>query len=280
MYLKMKVYIEKLKDNLRPIIQMVFMIVSLFLPTIVNVTDWIKFFFQNTEINFETAKYYFLLKVGNWGIGIIFMFFVLYKIRKVNTDKLLNTRNVYHNYPYIWYFICAKILGFTKCNLKLVPIYMQFKLVLNDTFAEYNVGSEDDYPVIEEEEIVVRKVNWALGQEVNLVLADTYPIVGTQIPNLKSVLPTLLIMRKRPDQSRYYSPKFIAKIVDEVRNLPKAMTIVNVFPTTNAKHTKKIAGDAFKLADRGNVKKLVIFPQDNRGERKFEEKGKIIYNYR
>ena len=276
----MKVYIEKLKDNLRPIIQMVFMIVSLFLPTIVNVTDWIKFFFQNTEINFETAKYYFLLKVGNWGIGIIFMFFVLYKIRKVNTDKLLNTRNVYHNYPYIWYFICAKILGFTKCNLKLVPIYMQFKLVLNDTFAEYNVGSEDDYPVIEEEEIVVRKVNWALGQEVNLVLADTYPIVGTQIPNLKSVLPTLLIMRKRPDQSRYYSPKFIAKIVDEVRNLPKAMTIVNVFPTTNAKHTKKIAGDAFKLADRGNVKKLVIFPQDNRGERKFEEKGKIIYNYR
>lgn len=280
MYLKMKVCIEKLKDNLQPIIQIVFMIASLFLPTIVNVTDWIQFFFQNTEINFETAKYYFLLKAGNWGIGIILMFFVLFKIRKVNTDKLFNTRNVYHNYPYIWYFVCAKILGFTKCNLKLVPIFMQFKLVLNDTFAEYNVGSEDDYPIIEEEEIVVRKVNWTSGKEVNLVLADTYPIVATQIPNSKSVFPTLFIMRKRPDQSRYYSPKFIAKIVDEVRNLPKDMTIVNVFPTTNAKHTKKIAGDAFKLADRGNVKKLVIFPQDNKGERKFEEKEKIIYNYR
>ena len=88
------------------------------------------------------------------------------------------------------------------------------------------------------------------------------------------------IIRKRPDQSRYYSPKFIAKIVDEVRKLPKKTIVVNVFPTTNAKHTKKIAGDAFKLADRGNVKKLVIFPQDNKGERKFEEKGNVIYDYR
>ena len=88
------------------------------------------------------------------------------------------------------------------------------------------------------------------------------------------------IIRKRPDQSRYYSPKFIAKIVDEVRKLPKKTIVVNVFPTTNAKRTKKIGGDVFKLADRGNIKKLVVFQQSNKGKRKFEEKGNVIYDYR
>lgn len=276
----MKILIKKLKESLRPIIQILLVIISFFLPIIVDVTSWIKFFFQNSEINFETAKYYFLLKVGNWGIGIIFMFFILFQIKKANSDKLFNTGNVYHNYPYVWYWICAKLLGYTKCNLKLVPIYIQFKLVLNDTFAEYNVGTEDDYPLIENEEIEVKRANWNLSQEVNLVLADTYPIVRTQMPNSKSMLPTLVIIRKRPDQSRYYSPKFIAKIVDEVRKLPKKTMVVNVFPTTNAKHTKKIVGDVFKLADRGNIKKLVVFQQSNKGKRKFEENGKVIYDYR
>lgn len=276
----MKILIKKLKESSRPIIQIVLVIVSFFLPVIVDLSSWIKFFFQNSEINFETAKYYFLLKVGNWGIGIVVMLFILFQVKKANSDKLFNTGNVYHNYPYIWYLICAKFLGYTKCNLKLVPIYMQFKLVLNDIFAEYDVGTEDDYPLIEAEEIVVKKVNWNLSREVNLVLADTYPIVRTQMPDSKSMLPTLVIIRKRPDQSRYYSPKFIAKIVDEVRRLPSKTTVMNVFPTTNAKHTKKIAGDVFKLAERGNVKKLVVFPQSNRGKRKFEEKGKVIYDYR
>ena len=55
--------------------------------------------------------------------------------------------------------------------------------------------------------------------------------------------------------------------------------IINVFSTTNAKHTKKIAENAFKLANRGNIKKLLVFQQNNSGKRKFEKKGKVIYNY-
>ena len=43
-------------------------------------------------------------------------------------------------------------------------------------------------------------------------------------------------------------------IVDEVRKLPSNKMIINVFSTTNAKHTKKIAENAFKLANRGNIK--------------------------
>ena len=141
---------------------------------------------------------------------------------------------------------CAKVLGYTKCNLKLVPIYLQFELVMNDTFAEYDVGTDDDYPIIENEEIKIDKLNWnQVSQEINLVLEDTYPITKSQLPVLKKALSTIRIVRKRPDQARYYSPQFVAKIVDEIRKLPSNVNTVNVFATTNPKHTKQIAGDAW-----------------------------------
>ncbi len=151
---------------------------------------------------------------------------------------------------------------------------------MNDTFAEYDVGTDDDYPIIENEEIKIDKLNWnQVSQEINLVLEDTYPITKSQLPVLKKALSTIRIVRKRPDQARYYSPQFVAKIVDEIRKLPSNVNTVNVFATTNPKHTKQIAGDAFKLAERGNVKKLFVFPQSNKGKRKFERKGKMIYSY-
>lgn len=276
----MKIFLKKIEENSRSIIQIILLIISFFLPAIIDASSWIEFFLQNSELNFENAKYYFMLKAGNWVIGIGFMLFVLNQIRKTNKERLFNTKNVYHNYPYIWYWICAKVLGYAKCNLKLVPIYLQFKLVMNDTFAEYDVGTDDDYPIIENEEIKISKLNWnQVSQEINLVLADTYPITKSQLPVLKKTLSTIVIVRKRPDQARYYSPQFVAKIVDEMRKLPSNVTTVNVFATTNPKHTKQIAEDAFKLAERGNIKKLLVFPQSNKGERKFGRRGKIIYNY-
>ena len=277
----MKKFSRQIEENLRPIAQIILLSVSLFLPVILEASKWIEFIFQNVELDFDNAKYYFLLKVGNWGIGIIVMLFVLSQIRKTNKEKLFNTKNVYHDYPYIWYWICAKILGYVKCNLKRVPIYLQFKLVLEDTFSEYDVGTEDDYPKIENEEIEIHKKNWNVdSHEINLVLSDTYPIKKNQLPAAKSILPTLVVIRKRPNKSKYYSPQFVSKIVDEVRNLPRTETSVNIFATTNPKHTRQIVENAFKMAERGNVKKLVVFPQSNKGMRRFERKGKIMYNFR
>lgn len=277
----MKKFSRQIEENLRPIAQIILLSVSLFLPVILEASKWIEFIFQNVELDFDNAKYYFLLKVGNWGIGIIVMLFVLSQIRKTNKEKLFNTKNVYHDYPYIWYWICAKILGYVKCNLKRVPIYLQFKLVLEDAFSEYDVGTEDDYPKIENEEIEIHKKNWNVdSHEINLVLSDTYPIKKNQLPAAKSILPTLVVIRKRPNKSRYYSPQFVSKIVDEVRNLPRTETSVNIFATTNPKHTRQIVENAFKMAERGNVKKLVVFPQSNKGMRRFKRKGKIMYNFR
>ena len=88
---------------------------------------------------------------------------------------------------------------------------------MNDTFVEYDVGIDDDYPIIENEEIKTSKLNWnQVSQEMNLVLADTYPLIKSQLRVLEKTLLTIVIVRKRSDQVTYYSPQFIAKIVDEM----------------------------------------------------------------
>lgn len=255
------------------------LVIAFLIPYIINVKGLIALCFENVSVDFDNIGYYLLLNTENWVISIVLVFSALLWVRKFNKEKIFNTKNVYHNYPYLWYWFCAKVLGYQTCNLKLVPPYLQFKLVLNDTFSSYNVGEEDDYPVIEDEEIEIKKANFVqVSDEVNLVLADTYPIENQQLPIVKRRLSTITINRMRPNVSRYYSPQFIAKIVDEVRNLPRNVTDINVFPTTNPKHALKIARDVFKLAERGNIKKLVVFPQEKTGIRKFARKGKVIYN--
>ncbi len=275
----MKQLFKKIQESSRSIVEIIMLIIAFFIPMIIDASSWLELCFQNTPLDFENIKYFFLIKAGNLFIGLVLVVIILLQIRKFNKEKMFNTKNVYHNYPYIWYWFCAKILGYMQCNLKLVPPYLQFKLVLNDTFPEYYIGAEDDYLKIDNEQIDIRKINYdTVTKEVNLVLADTYPIKLKQLPLEKRRLSTIVINRKRPDMSRYYSPQFVAKIVDEVRGLPHNVTIVNVFPTTNPKHAKKIVRDTFKLAERGNIKKLLVFPQDNKGIRRFAKKGKVIYD--
>ncbi|MFR5684675.1 MAG: hypothetical protein ACLUD1_11680 [Clostridia bacterium] len=276
----MKHFFKKVKENFRSIAEIIVLVVAVFIPSKIDATGLIRLCFNNTPIDFDNIKYLFLLNAGDWVIGLILMLYLLLKIKGYNKEKMFNTQNVYHNYPYLWYCFCAKILGYKKCNLKLVPIFTQFKLVLNDTFPEYYVGTDEDYPVIENEHIDIQKKNYnQVSEEVNLILADTYPIdIRQQIPINKRRLSTIIIERDRPDVSRYYSPQFVAKIVDEVRRLPSNVKDINVYATTNPKHTLKIARDAFKLAERGNIEKLVVFQQEKKGNRKFGRKGKVIYN--
>ncbi|MEQ2594294.1 hypothetical protein AAAU22_01235 [[Clostridium] symbiosum] len=278
----MKCLFKKIKESFRSIVEIIMLVFAVFIPYKIDATSLIELCFKNTPIGFDNIKYLFLMNAGNWVIGVVFMLFLLLKFRKFNKEKMFNTQNVYHDYPYLWYWLCAKILGYEKCNLKLVPVFTQFRLSLNDTFPEYYVGADDDYPVIENEHIDIKKINYnQVSDEVNLILVDTYPIdIRNQIPLSKRRLSTIVIERKRSDVSRYYSPRFVAKTVDEVRNLPSNVKNINVFAATNPKHTLKISRDAFKLADRGNIEKLVVFPQEKKGIRKFGRKGKVIYSNR
>jgi len=274
----MRSLIGKIQESICSIIEICMLVSTLFLPKILNATGWIELCFKTENINFDNIVYYILLQKGNYFIGLVVFCLVLVEIRKFNKEKLFNTKNVYHDYPYIWYWFCAKILGYKKCNLKLVPIYMQFKLGLRDTFNKYDVGSDNDYPTKDDEIIDVYKKNFDhISNEINLILADTYPLSEDQLPLNKKRLATIIIERDKGNVSRYFSPNFIEKIVNEVRGLPDNVKAINVYATTNPKHTLKIACDVFKMAERGNIERLVVFQQEPNGCRRFSKSGKIIF---
>lgn len=217
-------------------------------------------------------------RIGIWLIGSAMIYG---KMRKFNADLLMNKGNRYHCSCYCWYWFCSHILGIKKCNLILVPIYLQFKLVINDVFEEYPFD-EKRFPTLSQDTVTVEElVPAATGvndSEINLVLEDTYPIEINQIPERKRNLFTIEISRNRPDNigQRYYSTQFIETVQSIVRHLPDSVT-VNIFATTNPVNTRYIAQNTFQLANRGNIECLYVYQQSSVGNRNFESRGHKIY---
>lgn len=275
--------VKRIRDWVRPIMQVLTLVIVFFIPYLINAAGIIKGIFDNTPVNFDNVKYYYVMKMGNGVIGIILMLLMLFKfIRKSNEDYCLNKSNYYHEHLYLGYLFCAKVLGYKKCSLVRTPIYMQFKLAINDTFNEYVVGTEEDYNVVEDENIEIREISDLYTSSVNLVLSDTYPISKGMLPASTSNLSTIWIVRIDSSKMvRTFSKKFCNTIKEIVSGLPNNVETINLFSTLNPKHSLWIANNVFKMAGRCQIKTLKVFPQPNKnGNWNFAEKGVVIYDER
>lgn len=219
----------------------------------------------------------FLFSMGNIFIGVTLFITLLLKIREHNAECLFNRGHAYHDYPYWWYWYCASILGYKKCNLIHTPIYTQFRLILRNTFDEYPL-SESDFPPEDENNV---EESWIYSEqeqhEYNLILEDTYPVDEEKVLSIRPNVTILKISRSVSfDLSRHYNVNFIRQIIHQVRKMPDGVTI-NIFATTNPKNTLEIARGAFQMAGRGNISHLYVFQQTGTGQRTFEKKGHKIF---
>ena len=273
----MKSIYERIKNNIRPISQLLLLSGVFFAPRIFKITELIKNP-PKLEASQKMSDYgfYFAWKGGDWGLGFFFLIAAVFIIRKCNKTAMFNKGNYYKKYRYGWYWICSKVLGYSECNLIQVPIYMQFKLVLNDTFDKYNCG---EFGKKENDTVLVHRSNFSqLTDEVNIMISDTYPLSLNQLPEIKKNLPTLLISRNNTnDFYRYDSPELVKCVVNEARSLNNNIKKVNVYATTNPLNTKNIASSAFKLGGRDNFNEVRVFPQERDGIRKFNNKGIVVY---
>ena len=274
----MKKLCETISSNGRQILEIVALIIVTFIPWVVDFQEIFKEYLANQPISPDDFFWQAALRMGKPVASVILFFAVLIVIRKFNQGFVMNRKRVYHDYCYAWYWFCAKILGIKSCDLVLVPIYMQFKLVIRATFQEYPLD-ETEYPVVENEsDSKVLETNQGdPTREINLVLEDTYEIEARQIPKSKQGYRTIKISRNSgADSSRHFSQKYIEAIIKCIRDL-KGKVSVNVYATTNPMSTKHIAKRAFGLGERGNVEHLYVFQQSKDGRRRFEEKGKKIF---
>ena len=278
--LKIIKYIKNfLLDSLRELVQIIFLIICIIFPSFVNLAEIIRTILGGADPTIENAKYYYLMISGNWTMGsIIALYVLLYIIRKSNKEKILNKGNIYHDKPYWWYWFCSKVLGYEKCNLILVPIHTQYKLVLRDTFEEYPFN-ESTFPKKECEIEVNRNLNKENSslKKINLIIQDTYPIYDEQIPlNLRAYNSISIKRQSNRLGERVYSKDFIDIITEEIRNLSDDITL-NIFSTTNPKNTYEIIRNSIMLAERGNIKHVNVFQQNNEKEREFNSRPhKII----
>ncbi len=274
----MKGFIDKIIDNGTQIIEIILLVCCCVVPFAVNAAGLFSEYLAKTTPDPENALAYLIVRAGNAAMAVALVLFVLWRVRAHNKDFLMNRGNAYHQYPYAWYWFCANILGIRKCNLVRVPIFMQFKLVIRGTFVDYPL-EETAYPPVENEDDTSTNVEngEAGGQEVNLILEDTYTINNKQIPESKRSLRTIKISRNDGnDKGRHFSQKYIDAVINTVRDLDQN-TVVNVYATTNPMNTKHIASRAFALADRGNIQHLYVFQQQSSGDRLFEGKGRKVF---
>ena len=274
----MKKLCEKISSNGRQILEIVALIIVTSIPWVVDLQEIFKEYLADHPISPDDFFWQVAFRMGKPVASVVLFFAVLIGIRKFNQGFVMNRKRVYHDYCYAWYWFCAKILGIKSCDLVLVPIHMQFKLVIRATFQEYPLD-ETDYPVVEKEsDSKVSETNQEEPtREINLVLEDTYAIEVRQIPKSKQGYRTIKISRNSgADNSRHFSQKYIEAIIKCVRGL-KGKVSVNVFATTNPMNTKHIAKRAFGLGERGNVEHLYVFQQGKDGRRRFEEKGRKVF---
>ena len=272
--------IRRIKANSVQIVEVLILITGIVLPYILDIPSWFEDYLRDHKPEPEISNFlpYYILKTGNVAISLGLFFAILIVIRRYNKEFVMNNDNVYHDYPFIWYWFCAKVLGIKKCNLILVPIYMQFKLVIKNIFKDYPLD-EMDFPVIEAEpECIVEKINMRADlSEINLILEDTYVIESNQIPFRKKSLPTVKISRNTDNShTRHFSSKFINSVSEEVRKFP-TVSRVNIYATTNPMNTVRIIHSTFKMADRGNIQQVFVYQQKSSGMRKFDGKGHKIY---
>lgn len=263
--------------NIRPICQIIGLVVIFLLPSLMNISDKVE---KQPELtasqDLKDYIFYYIWNKGNLAIGIFLFVLAVFVVRKWNKEYMFNKGDEYKNYPYFWYWICAKFLGYSECNLILVPIYMQFKLIFRDTFCKYYCGELDRKS---DDIISVQKLNFTDAlNEANIIISDTYPIQENQIPIGKRSKPTIIISRDNAeDHNRYDSPELVQNVVNEVRNLPINIRKVNIYATTNSYNTRKIAQNAFKLGERSNIDLITVFQQNRTVNRKFGKKGKVVY---
>lgn len=274
---KMWEVVKKLRDNARQILEVVVLIIAGSLPHWIDFRVLFKSYLENNSLSPDNWMYYMAISHGEWAVSILLIILAILGIRKLNSEFVMNEIDVYHDYCYGWYWFCAKILGIKKCNLILVPIYMQFKLVLNKLFNEFPLN-ENHYPKIDDEKIKVIKMNEKEPQnEINLILEDTYVIKNSQIPYSKGKLFTIKVSRNDGnDCGRHYSEAFIGVVINAVKEL-KNTSVVNVYATTNPLHTKCIAERVFRSGGRGDIRKLYVYQQNGNGARNFEDRGHRIY---
>ena len=266
---------------------MLFQIILLFIPIVLGLTyniqnlffSVINFWGDSTSLELLISSYISNGRVVSLICGVLISLIIYKGIVSFNAQRYFNKGNKYLTYGYWFYWIAANIFRFEKISLVNLPIYMQYLLVINETFpvleADQSFISEESS--IKEIEVEIKKIMEVdSGKQLNLVLIDTYEINQNELPLTKIGLPTIILKSvNQVDGNRTTNPEFIKKVRENTNYYSRKFKRINIFSTTNTNHTKAIAKQCFQNSGRTGFKEVVVYQADNK-DYKFKNSYKII----
>ena len=192
----------------------------------------------------------------------------------------LNHTNRYHIEKYWGYWVCSKILGIRRCELKLVPIPIQYKLLFDDTFSDFVLP--DGIEQVPEPQMIhmecfgecIDKCN-----NCNLIIADTYSITRSQLPDECKNYYSVAIYSSSIGPVRYYKPDLVHKIRDVIHHLPLHISTLHIFATTNPVNNCYIVKTALNTGGRDHLEKIMVYFQSSSENRDFQH-GMEVYKRR
>lgn len=210
------------------------------------------------------------------------MYLLIRKIRKINNAYILNSNSEFrrlHIHSYFEYWIAYHLMGVRDCQLTLVPIPMQFKLILQGPFSNY-LYKEGVQDTIDDSKacVSIDRIGNLLNDkdcEINLVLSDTYPINLVEQCPQAIARKTLSISRIHENFTRIHSRIFIESVLNEVRNLPTTITTIHIYATLNPWNAYEIAKEVFKTGGRDSIECLYVYYQSQEGTRPFMSAEKV-----
>ena len=267
--------IKRIRDWKIPVAQTVALCVVALVLCVMDVNTIVMGILQyaSIEVNELPVKCRLAVSSGPRVLSCIIWLAVLWIIRRLNVNSTLNRGAAYHDHYFVSYCFCRYVLGYKKCCLIRVPIYMQFKLVLAELFPEYLYT--DGIHELESDIINITK-SGECKDTVNLIISDTYRIDRGQLPGSVQGFASIYVGRQTMDKVRYHNEELVKSVVETVRSLPPSVVNVNVFATTNPWNTYDIAKEAFATGSRDAVERVYVFQQSTTSDRVFSAKGKRV----
>lgn len=201
-------------------------------------------------------------------ISVLFFWVILIIINR-KLQKEFAPKNMYGNYPFVFYYLALILLGYKKVDLKMKPIPLQFKLLEANTFDYYDSStwSEEKFKY---DVIYKRKIN-NHTKRINIVVSDTYDIDLSKLPNTENQNPTIVIKRKGKSGIRTFSQELIDIIHSEVESSKKYCKEYHLFLSTPGKTNQEIFQQIFQTGNRDGFT-IYVYQQDNNNDFNFKSK--------
>lgn len=255
----MKIF-EKIKDGRVCFLETLFLCSAFCLPHVFNLQAHLQGYTVDPTGFFQVIWNY-ALQHGNTQLGLFLSLIMFVAIRKKNEYVELNTeRNIYHDWPLVYYWYCSRVLGIKKCWVVGVPIPRQIQIFLRGYYRKENLLFDNISSDNKDVKTTVQNYGF---DDTLLILQDTYKIKKEQYPPdlPKERLRVISIDNCLTQGNRQYNKQFVLEVMKQVKALPERTTLY-IAATTNPKHNIELAEKVFSVAERSNIKSLYVYQQE------------------